>query len=89
MKARAPQHVIDALRDLMKTTSMERASFGNSPEESEAVKKAVRLWLETWTREPLRDLLAWAEGRPGRVSGSYCRTPRFERRISQDEKKLE
>lgn len=60
-KPRAPQHVIDTLREVDRILSMESAGF---PKET---KDAIRLWLETWSRYPIQEVIAWAEGSGGRV----------------------
>lgn len=65
-KPRAPQHVIDTLREVDRILSMESAGF------SKEVKDEIRLWVETWSRYPIQEVLAWAEGGRGRVeSVSY------------------
>lgn len=80
-KARTPQHIIDALSEIERILTMESASFGYSKDESEKIKKAIKPWIDTWSLEPLRDVLAWAKGEEGSVVSYYTRTPRFSRRV--------
>lgn len=77
-KPRAPQHVIDKLREARRVANMERASFGFTFDTvtieggfdagtkmtvDAFVKEKTRLYRESWLLPPLDDLIAWAEGR--------------------------
>lgn len=76
-KNRIPQHVIDRLKKIRQTATMNNASFGfphdtvththhfedtKTEHPDDYIKEKTRLWRLSWIIEPLDEVIAWAEG---------------------------
>jgi len=74
---RVPQHIINKLKEVRATATMETASFGFPNDEviathhgergliahpTDYIKERTRPWRHSWVIGPLDEILEWAEG---------------------------
>jgi len=61
-KHRLPYAVVGLIAGAATKANLQSASFSNDPTRDAEIKDAVRLWLTTWIKGPLDEVLAYDRG---------------------------
>lgn len=61
-KHRLPMHIQRELRDALSSARLERASFSMDKVEDERIKRAIKIYLDTWVASRIEHVLKWSNG---------------------------